>query len=80
MSCEIKLPDEILLYSFLVKYADEKKLVLTDKQCIFIIERVERNFETVIKIIDHLDRVSLEIKRKLTFDKIEDVINLINNN
>ena len=80
MSCEIKLPDEILLYSFLVKYADDKKLILTDKQCIFIIERVERNFETVIKIIDNLDRVSLEIKRKLTFDKIEDVINLINNN
>ena len=80
MSSEIKLPDEILLYSFLVKYADDKKLVLTDKQCIYIIERVERNFETIIKIIDNLDRVSLEIKRKLTFDKIQDVIKLINNN
>ena len=80
ISCEIKYPDEILLYSFLVKYADDKKLILTDKQCIFIIERVERSFETVIKIIDNLDRVSLEIKRKLTFDNIQDVITLINKN
>ena len=78
MSCEIKLPDEILLYSFLVKYADDKKLFLTDKQCIYIIERVERSFETIIKIIDNLDRVSLEIKRKLTFDNLHDVIESVN--
>ena len=80
MSCEIKLPDEILLYSFLVKYADDKKLILNDKQCIYIIERVERSFETIIKIIDNLDRISLEIKRKLTFDNLQDVIDLVNYN
>ena len=80
ISCEIKLPDEILLYSFLVKYADDKKLVLTDKQCIYIIERVERSFETVIKIIDNLDKVSLEIKRKLTFDNLHDAIDTVNEN
>ena len=80
MSCEIKLPDEILLYSFLVKYADDKKLILTDKQCIYIIERVERSFETIIKIIDNLDRVSLEIKKKLTFDNIQYVIDFVNEN
>ena len=80
MSCEIKLPDEILLYSFLAKYADDKKLILTDKQCIYIIERVERSFETIIKIIDNLDRVSLEIKKKLTFDNLQDVIDFVNEN
>jgi len=80
MSCEIKLPDEILLYSFLAKYADDKKLILTDKQCIYIIERVERSFETIIKIIDNLDRVSLEIKKKLTLDNIQDVIDFVNEN
>ena len=80
MSCEIKLPDEILLYSFLVKYADDKKLILTDKQCIYIIDRVERSFETIIKIIDNLDRVSLEIKRRLTFDNLQNVIDLVNEN
>jgi len=80
MSCEIKLPDEMLLYSFLVKYADDKKLILTDKQCIYIIERVERSFETIIKIIDNLDIVSLEIKRKLTFDNLHDVIDSVNEN
>ena len=80
MSCEIKSPDEMLLYSFLAKYADDKKLILTDKQCIYIIERVERSFETIIKIIDNLDRVSLEIKKKLTFDNLQDVIDFVNEN
>ena len=80
VSCEIKSPDEMLLYSFLAKYADDKKLILTDKQCIYIIERVERSFETIIKIIDNLDRVSLEIKKKLTFDNIQDVIDFVNEN
>ena len=80
MSCEIKTPDEILLYCFLVKYANDKKLIITDKQCIYILERVERSFETIIKIIDSLDKVSLELKKKLTFNNIQDVINLMNQN
>lgn len=77
ISCEIKLPDDILLYSFLVKYADDRKLILTDKQCIYIVERVERNFETVIKIIDNLDRISLETQKKVTFEKIQYMLDLI---
>ena len=80
ISCEIKLPDDLLLYTFLVKYADEKKLILTDKQCIYIIERVERNFETVIKIIDNLDRVSLETKKNISFEKIKYELDLIKDN
>ena len=68
MSCEIKLPDEILLYTILIKYSVIKKLILNDKQCLYIIERIERNFETVISVIDNLDRISLETKKKLTFD------------
>ena len=80
ISCEIKQPDDLLLYSFLVKYSNDKKLILTDTQCIYIIERVERNFETIIKIINRLDRVSLETKRKLTLNKIQSIINSMNEN
>ena len=77
MTCKIELPDDILLYTLLIKYADEKKIILNDKQCIYIIGRVERNFETIIKVIDHLDRFSLETKKKITLNMINNIINSI---
>ena len=77
MTCKIELPDDILLYTFLIKYADEKKIILNDKQCIYILDRVERNFETIIKVIDHLDRFSLETKKKITLNMINNIITSI---
>ena len=77
MTCKIELPDDILLYTLLIKYADEKKIILNDKQCIYILDRVERNFETIIKVIDHLDRISLETKKKITLNMINNIITSI---
>jgi chromosomal replication initiation ATPase DnaA len=77
VTCKIELPDDILLYTLLIKYADEKKIILNDKQCIYILDRVERNFETIIKVIDHLDRFSLETKKKITLNMINNIINSI---
>lgn len=77
MTCKIELPDDILLYTLLIKYADEKKIILNDKQCIYILDRVERNFETIIKVIDHLDRFSLETKKKITLNMIKNIITSI---
>ena len=77
MTCKIELPDDILLYTLLIKYADEKKIILNDKQCIYILDRVERNFETIIKVIDHLDRFSLETKKKITLNMINNIITFI---
>ena len=77
MTCKIELPDDILLYTLLIKYADEKKIILNDKQCVYILDRVERNFETIIKVIDHLDRFSLETKKKITLNMINNIITSI---
>ena len=77
MTCKIELPDDILLYTILIKYADEKKIILNDRQCIYILDRVERNFETIIKVIDHLDRFSLETKKKITLNMINNIITSI---
>ncbi len=78
VTCKIELPDDILLYTLIVKYADDKKVLLNDNQCIYILERVERNFETIIKVINHLDMMSLERKKKITFDMINNSIKVIN--
>jgi chromosomal replication initiation ATPase DnaA len=80
ISCEIKLPDEIHLYTFMVKYANEKKLSLNDKQCFYILERLGRNFESIINFIDKLDMLSLETKKKVSYKSIQHVLGIYNKN
>ena len=78
VSCEIKLPDDVLLYSFIVKYSNEKKLFISDKKLIYILERLDRNFESVIKVIDKLDIYTLEMKESVTYKNIKLILNELN--
>ncbi|MDC1023052.1 hypothetical protein OAR00_00705 [Alphaproteobacteria bacterium] len=71
IACEIKLPDDMLLYTFMIKYANDKKLILNDKQCLYILERLERSFESVINFINKLDLISLETKKKVSYNIIQ---------
>ena len=74
ISSEIKLPDDVLLYSFIVKYSNEKKIFINDKKLIYILERLDRNFDSVIKVIDKLDIYSLETKEKITYKNIKIIL------
>ena len=78
ISSEIKLPDDVLLYSFIVKYSNEKKLLISDKKLIYILERIDRSFESVIKVIDRLDTYSFEIKKKVTYKSIKIILDSLN--
>ena len=80
LACEIKLPDDILLYTFMIKYANEKKLMLNDNQCLYILERLERNFESVINFINELDLLSLETKKKVSQNSIKYIFDNFNKN
>ena len=71
IACEIKLPDDMLLYTFMIKYANDKKLILNDNQCLYILERIERNFESVINFINRLDLTSLETKKNVSYNSIK---------
>ncbi len=77
MFCEIRLPDDMILYSFMVKYSIEKKLFINDKQLIYILERLERNFNSVISFIDRLDVYLLETKKKINYKIINNILNEI---
>ncbi|MDC1356716.1 hypothetical protein N8310_03930 [Pseudomonadota bacterium] len=80
LSCEIKLPDDMLLYTLMIKYTNEKKLMLNDNQCIYILERLERNFESVINFINKLDLFSLETKKKVSYKSIQHVFDTLSKN
>ena len=78
LNSRIRLPDDVLLYSFLVKYSNEKKLFISDKKLIYILERLDRSFESVIKVIDRLDTHSLESNEKVTYKNIKIILNNLN--
>ena len=78
ISSEIKLPDDDLLYSLIVKYSSEKNLFLSDKKLIYILERLDRSFESVIKVIDTLDTYSLEVNKKVTYKIIKIILDNLN--
>ena len=80
VSSEIKSPDDVLLYLFLVKYSNEKKLFMSDNKLIYILERLNRSFDSVIKIIDRLDLYSLEIKKSITYKNIKFFLNELSEN
>ena len=77
ISSKINLPDDVLLYSFMVKYSNDKKLLINDKQLIYILKRLDRNFGSVISVIDKLDIYSLEIKEKISYKIIKTILNEI---
>ena len=77
MCSEIKMPDDVLLYSFMVKYSNDKKLFIDDNQLIYILERLDRNFASVINFIDRLDVYSLETKKKISYKNIKTILNEI---
>ena len=80
VSSEIKLPDDVLLYSFMVKYSNDKNLILSDKKIIYILKRLDRSFENVIEIIDRLDVYSLEAKKKVTYKNINTILDELTEN
>ena len=80
LACEIKLPDDMLMYTFLIKYSNDKKLILNDNQCLYILERLERNFESIIKFINALDVILLETKKKVSYKSIQYIFDTLNIN
>tara|TARA_B100000767_G_scaffold239920_1_gene235434 strand:- start:155 stop:880 length:726 start_codon:yes stop_codon:yes gene_type:complete len=80
LACEIKLPDDMLLYTFMIKYSNDKQLMLNDNQCLYILERLERNFESVINFINQLDLITLETKKKVSYKIIQHVFDTLYKN
>ena len=80
VSSEIKLPDDVLLYSLIVKYSNEKNLFVGDKKLIYILERLDRSFESIIKVVDRLDTYFQEYNEKATYKNIKMILDNLNEN
>ena len=78
LASSIKLPDDVLLYSFIVKYSNDKNLFISDKKLIYILERLDRSFESVIKVINRLDTHTLEVNEKVSYKNIKIILDNLN--
>ena len=82
MSCistKIELPNDEFLFSILVKELSDKKILLNDKLCLYIIQRIKRNYKSISLFAETLDIMSLEKKKKITLMHVKEVLSTINN-
>jgi len=75
----IDLPNDEVLYSILIKELDDRKIILSDNLCFYIIKRIPRNYKSILEFSKQLDRISLEIKGQIKLSHIRSLIDYINN-
>lgn len=78
ISAKIDLPSDEVLYSILVKELSDKKLYLDDKLCIYVIKRIKRNYNSILKFSNYLDTFSLEKKNRVNIKDLKNIITLVN--
>ena len=78
MNVKITLPNDESLFCFLVKELYEKRIELSDNDCLYVIKRIRRNYASIIEFVNQLDRFLLEIKRKVKMYEIKRIINYVN--
>ena len=77
MSTKIELPDDEFLFSILTKELSDKRIFLNDKMSLYIIKRIKRNYKSISLFAENLHRISLEQKKKITFNQIKEVLNIL---
>ena len=77
ISTKIELPDDEFLFSVLAKELSDKKIFINDKMSLYVIKRIKRNYESISLFSKTLDKMSLEQKKKITFNQIKEVLNII---
>ena len=75
----IDLPNDEVLYSMLIKELDDRKIILSDNLCFYIIKRIQRNYKSILEFSKQLDRISLEIKGQIKLAHIRSLIDYIDN-
>ncbi len=63
---EISNPDQELIYKIIDKYLNDRNIYLSKRNLKYISDRVERSYESALKIAQKIDLHSLETKSKIS--------------
>ena len=73
-SIEIKTPDTDLLYLLFARYFAAKQLKVSAEVLNFLSTRIERSFSVATKVVDEIDKLSLEEKRNITIPLVKKLL------
>ncbi len=62
----INVPDDVMIKTLVTKHLLARSLHVSDEVIKFLIMRIPRNFESIFKFVDFIDKLSLEQKRNIT--------------
>jgi len=72
---KIKNPDDEMSIIILTKLLSEKQFIIKNKDLFdFLIKRVNRSYESIYKLVNKMDKLSLEKKRQLTIPLIKEIL------
>ena len=72
----IGLPDDELLKSLLVKQFADKGVLVDFEVINYLIKRIDRSFESIIKMVSRINPLSLEKSKKITIPFLKNVFKL----
>ena len=70
---EIGYPDELLLSKIIEKYLNDRNVLLDKRSLSYILDRIERSYESAIKIAKQIDMISLEKKSKISIHLLKSI-------
>ena len=72
---KIYQPDDLLISNLMIKLFNDRQIYISDRKVIpFITQRINRTFEDVYKIVDKIDKFSLNNKKEITIPLIKKII------
>ncbi|MBB4076177.1 chromosomal replication initiation ATPase DnaA [Bartonella fuyuanensis] len=75
MLVEMKQPDDALLTAVAFKFFSDKQLIVHPDTVYYLVSRCERSLFSLKRIIDSVDQLALQRKRKITRAVIAEVLN-----
>lgn len=72
---EVRDPDEELLRKIIHKYLSDRNIIISNKHLKYLSERIERSYESALKIAKKIDFKSLETKSKISMSFLRSVYN-----
>ena len=68
-------PDDEMIKIILTKLLLEKQFIIKNPEIFeFLVNRIERSYQSIYNLVDKLDKLSLEKKRQLTIPLIKEII------
>ena len=74
MAFIINAPDDEILRTILVKLASDRQIRLNDTVINYVLSRIPRDYESILKFIDSLDHYSLQHKKDITINVAREIL------